>query len=112
MIVEGSPVVVTGKSVWEMSAVMSKNVPFLMVMVAILIVLIVLFLSFGHEKHKREEELARLTGKDEHTRYIRLELEEYRNTNRNQQLGISAVGFVIVLVAVVWWVAQPKREPK
>ena len=91
---------------------MSKNALFPMVVVGILIIPIVLFLCFGHLKHEREEELAQLTGNDEQTQSIRNELDEYRIANRNQQLGILAVGFVIVLVAAVWLVSQRKQEPE
>jgi len=108
--VNNQPVEVAGWFIWEMPVVMSKNVLFPMVVAGILIILIVLFVSFGHLKHEREEELARLTGNDEQTRSIRVEADEYRIANRNQQLGILAVGFVIVLAAVVWWVGQRTRE--
>jgi uncharacterized membrane protein YfcA len=92
-----------------MSVVMSKNMPFSMVVVAILVILIGLFLWFGHLKHEREEDLARNTGDDELTQSIRTEADEYRATNRNQQLGILAVGIVIGFLAVVWRVGQRKR---
>jgi len=91
---------------------MSRNAPFLMVVAGILLLLIVLFLCFGHFRHEREEELARLTGKDEQTQSIRNELDQYRHANTNQQRAILAVGLVVVSVAVVWWVGQRKREPE
>jgi len=91
---------------------MSKNVPLLLVLAGILITLIVLFLCFGHLKHEREEDVARLTGNDEQTRSVRVEADEYRIANRNQQLGVLAVGFAIVLVTAAWWVRQRKREPE
>ena len=88
---------------------MSKNVPFSMVVVAILVILIGLFLWFGHLKHQREEKLARNNGSNELTQSIRNEADEYRVANRNQQLGILTVGLVIGFVAVVWRVGQRKR---
>ena len=91
---------------------MRKNVPFYMVVAGILISLIVLFLWFGHLKHEREEDMARNTGSGYQSPEIRAEADQYRITNRNQQLGILAVGFVVVLVAVVWWVGQRKHEPE
>ena len=81
---------------------MRRTAPLPLVVAGILIVLTALFLSTGHLKHERVEELARFAGHDEQSRSIRTELEEYRIANRNQQRGILVVGFVIVLVAVAW----------
>ena len=108
--VDSRPVVVVGWFTWGMPVLMGKNVPFFLVVVGLLIIPTVLFLVFGHLKHEREDELAQLTGNDEQTQILRVEADEYRITNRNQQLGALAVGIVIVVIAVVWRVSQRKRE--
>lgn len=108
------PATITGKLVGAMSVamdkVMNKNVQFFIVVGIILIILTVLFLCFGHLKHDREKGLALNAGADEQTRGIQNELDEYRTTNMNQQLGLLAVGLVIVLVAAVWWVGQTYKS--
>ena len=91
---------------------MRKNVPFYMVVIGILIILTVLYLWFGRLKNEREEDMARNTGTGYQAPQIRAEADQYRITNRNQQLGILAVGFVVLLVALVWRVGQRKHEPE
>lgn len=92
---------------------MSKN-PFILTVAGILVIMTVLFLSLKVSEHKREEELARLTGNDEQTRIIRTELEEYRLLNRRQGARLLTVGggFAVVLAALVWWERKEKREPE
>lgn len=104
--------VVAGWFGWGISVVMSMNARFSIVVAGIFIVLIVLFLAFGQLKHEREADLARNNGNDELTQSIRTEADEYRIANRNQQIGVLAVGIAIGFLAVVWRVGQRERKRK
>jgi hypothetical protein len=104
------PVVVVDWFILGLLLVMSSKVRLSIVVAGILIVLLVLFLSFGHLKHERESDLARNPGNDELSQTIRTEADEYRITNRNQQIGILTAGIAIGFVVIVWRVGQRKRE--
>jgi hypothetical protein len=94
-----------------MSIIAKKNLPFLIIVSVILAVLAALYLSFGHMKHEREQELATYAdAEDELGQVLRREADEFRIANQNQQRGILAVGAVVVLAAIVWWFVQRKRD--
>ena len=77
---------------------MRKQALFPVVVAGILIILAVLYISFGHLRHEREEALNGLAGsEDELSEFLRVEADEFRITNRNQQRGILAVMVVVVL---------------
>ncbi len=87
-----------------------KNLPFAVIVVVGLVVLSGLYLGLGHLRHEREAELARLTGSDELTQQLQIEADEYRITNRNQQIGVVVIGSAIVLVSVAFWLRQSKGD--
>ncbi|MCC6488429.1 MAG: hypothetical protein IT364_13110 [Candidatus Hydrogenedentes bacterium] len=91
---------------------MSKNWPLMLVVAGVFILLTVMFFYFWYLEHKQEETLAYWTGEDDLTQSIRNEADQYRNMNRNQKLGIAAVGAVIVLIAAGWRVCQGRGRQK